>query len=266
MRRSARREPCPCANSYYSSLCLYGGTLISKCLALVPNVTLLSEIDPLSQMQNGKSNRFHPSDFLYAARSGLRPISEQMTIRSFNAGIAELHRALGEVGRYLVLRDHAHSQFCTEADPFARPSLRAILQRVMPVQSVLTLRHPLDSFLSLDSNGWHHFKPFTLETYAKRYECFLSEYEDLPKFRYEDFVANPETELEKICTILKLPFHSGTTALLKVVELTGDSGRSSSRIAPRVRRELPEGIAQQMKSSNAYRRLCTRLDYPLHDE
>lgn len=256
---AARAHPEPIRTLHHFACS--GGTLISKCLSLMPNVTLLSEIDPLSRMQDSKGVNFRPTDVLFAGRVALRPISEEMIIRSFNAGVAELHRALQEEGRNLVLRDHAHSQFCSELDPLARPSLRAILQRTLPVQSVLTLRHPLDSFLSLASNGWRHFTPFTLEVYAERYTHFLNEYGSLPTFRYEDFVANPEATLERICAALNLPYQAGTPELLKVVKLTGDSGRSSPRIAPRERRELPEEIAQQAKSSDAYRQLCDRLDY-----
>lgn len=258
---AARAEPVPIRTLHHFACT--GGTLISKCLALMPNVTLLSEIDPLSRMQQStKVANFWPSDILFAGRIALRPISEEMTIRSFNAGVAELHRSLSQEGRSLVLRDHAHSHFCGDIDPMSRPTLRSMLLRIVPVRSVVTVRHPLDSFLSLKHNGWEFLTPFTLETYAERYALFLKVYDGLPMYRYEDFLENPDAVLAQICDDFELPFQRGVQDHLKVVKLTGDSGRGSTRIGPRPRRPVPEEIAKQARTSAAYHQLCERLDYP----
>ena len=117
----------------------------------------------------------------------------------------------------------------------SRPTLRNMLLRVEPVRSVLTVRHPLDSFLSLVNNGWEDFIPFTLETYAERYALFLTAYEGQPLYRYEDFLEEPDAVLAQICVVFDLPFQKGVQELLKVVKMTGDSGRGSTRIAPRPR-------------------------------
>lgn len=244
-----------------------GGTLISKLLAAMPNVTMLSEIDPLSPsnliLGSPKAGpRFQPTDVLYGARFAARPIDDDTVAAVFTASVETLHREIGNRGGALVLRDHAHSQFCSDADWAARPTVRELLQRISVVKSVITVRHPLDSFLSLDKNGWRHFVPFAIDTYATRYEAFLDRHMGVPIFKYEDFVANTDETLAKICDALALPFVDGTEQLLPIMRMSGDSGRSSNRISYRPRRDVPRAILQQAKQSDAFKRLCETLGYP----
>lgn len=239
-----------------------GGTLICKCLAAMPNVTLLSEIDPLSRMQTVKPQHpFLPTDLLYAARVARHPIDDAVTLEVFGAALTRLHEALSARGGYLVLRDHAHSQFCSDTAPAERPTLREIAARSAPVLSVITLRHPLDSWLSLNSNGWVHFRPHTLEEYARRYMRFLDHYEGQPRIRYEDFVTAPDAVLDQLCGLLELPFVPGSAELIRGIRLSGDSGRNTGRIAPRPRRALPDGLVTEAEKSASYVRLCERLGY-----
>ena len=241
-----------------------GGSLICKAISVMPNVTLLSEIDPLSHMglpQRNKTPQFRPSDLIFAGRVALRPITDEVASEVGMAALEEMRRALGEQGRHLCLRDHAHSQYCTRIDPESRPSFYDILRRYGNVTSLVSVRHPMDSFLSLRQNAWVHFSPDTLEEYAQRYMIFLDHHADLPLFRYEDFVAAPDTVLKEICDALQLPFQPGMEAILPAVRISGDSGRSSNRIAPRPRRPVPEALEQEARDSEVYRDLCARLGY-----
>lgn len=241
-----------------------GGTLIAKCVALMPNVTLLSEIDPLSDLMLPKKNAripFAPSDIIYAARTALRPVDEDIIEKMFDDALSTLHRELCSRGRHLVLRDHAHSQFCTETDFDSRPTLREQLLRHHPVRSVLTVRHPLDSYLSLQANGWMHFTPATLQDYCRRYLAFLDRYGDLSLFLYEDFTDDPEPVLQQICTKLDLAYVPGSADLLSAVTMSGDSGRKSNRIGKRPRRDVPEDLQAEAAESSNYADLCRRLGY-----
>lgn len=242
-----------------------GGTLISKCLAVMPNVTVLSEIDPLSPLITRPNSRpnFAPSDLIYGARRALRPLNDEATVKVFTATLQALHAVLQEQGSYLCLRDHAHSQFCTDISGDDRPTLDEIVAKVLPVRPVVTVRHPLESFLSLIKNRWRHFSPFTLEEYSQRYMQFLDRYESVPLFRYEDFVEAPDAILRKICAALELPFTDGAETMHQLVSLSGDSGRKSSKIASRPRRLVPGDLERQAGHSPTYKELCTRLDYAL---
>lgn len=240
-----------------------GGTLISKGLAVMPNVTLLSEVDPLSTMAieaRGKGF-FMPTDPIYSARTAVRPIDDALAEQMFTAAISVLYRGLTENGRHLVLRDHPHSQFCTNRDASARPTLREMLTPVHRVLSVVTVRHPLDSYLSLQKNDWRYFSPFTLDEYSRRYMNFLNRHEDQPIFRYEDFVADPERILAEICEVLELTYHDGFQELLRIAILSGDSGRKTPEIKARPRYDVANAIQTEASESGTYKELCEVLGY-----
>lgn len=242
-----------------------GGTLIAKCVSVMPNVVFLSEIDPLSSIRlptrQNPNPSFMPSDLIYAGRVALRPISETTATDIFQAGLRCMLQHAQAEGSYLVLRDHAHSQFCTDQSADSRPTLHEMLLQVAPVRSVVTVRHPLESFLSLQVNNWLHFTPPDFETYCARYLSFLDRHSELAVFKYEDFVADPEPQMMALCTALALPFRSGFEALLPAVRVSGDSGRRGITIAPRARRAIPEALSDQLGAAPSYPILCDRLGY-----
>lgn len=240
-----------------------GGTLIAKCLAVMPNVALLSEIDPLSKLDlHARIGEFAPTDLILGMRGSLRDFSEGAITAVALASIKALHAETSADGRRLVLRDHTHSHFCNAAvDFFHRPTLRALIAQILPVVSVVTVRHPIDSFVSLRRNGWVHFSPDSLEEYCQRYHTFLDAYADAKLFRYEDMLLDTEFFLQQLCEALLLNYKPGAGDLIDVVRLSGDSGRSGDIIASRPRRKLETSLIAEMNSSPAYTTLCDRLDY-----
>ena len=241
-----------------------GGTLISRALAVMPNVVLMSEIDPLSPFDGTPADRtqpFRPLDVLNAARDALRPADRAVLERGFGAAIGALHAALGETGRRLCIRSHSHSQFHTGAELADRPTVHELLERVAPVRAVVTVRHPLDSLISLRRNGWVHYAPDTLDTYCTRYAAFLDAHAGLEILKYEEFVAAPEATMERLCDRLELRFDPDFVALMRDVRLSGDSGRRGDVISARKRQAVPPDLADQVSGSSAFAALCARLNY-----
>jgi len=243
-----------------------GGTLISRALAVMPNVVLMSEIDPLSaldQTPTGKNQPFRPLDVLRAARDAPRPADRQALERGFVAAMGALHSALCENGQRLCVRSHPHSQFHMGVDPADRPSVHALLARIGPVRGVVTVRHPLDSLMSLRRNGWVQYAPDTVDTYCARYAAFLDAHEGLEILKYEDFVAAPEASMEWLCDRLRLAYDPDFAVLMRDVRLSGDSGRRGDEIAPRERRPVPPELAEDLAASPAFAALCARLGYDM---
>ncbi|WP_146591376.1 sulfotransferase [Puniceibacterium confluentis] len=240
-----------------------GGTLIAKALAAMPNTVMMSEIDPLSTLHlRAPRPPFLPTDLIAGLRYSPRGIGEETIQRMFGAALSALHDDLGARGLTLVLRDHAHSQFCTHQNRHARPTLYRMVADILPVRAVVTVRHPLDSFLSLRNNKWLHFEPATFEEYCLRYSDFLDAHAGLPLWQYEAFVADPAGVLQEICAALDLSFSPGFEALLPLMALSGDSGRSGTMISSRPRRAVPGDLQDSLTTSAAYARLCERLEYP----
>lgn len=242
-----------------------GGTLISKCLFALPNTVVMSEIDPLSPLVlKSGSAPFAPTDVILSLRQSLRPIDDATIIAAFRAALFAAKARMDARGLRLIVRDHAHSQFCTNQDYMSRPTLRDMLYGDCALNSVVTVRHPLDTFLSIIYNKWVHFTPGTLEEYSKRYLAFLDRYVGVPIVQYEDFVQDPESVLMDICKYLNLKYSPFSTELIDIVKISGDSGRRDTRrIGPRARRDIPHDIAPQRLQSESYRELCERLNYEI---
>lgn len=239
-----------------------GGTLICRGLQSQPNTLLLSEVDPLSTLQfKTQRSRFAPTDPILLARGALNPIDETTAAEMFAASVKALHVRMHQIGRRLILRDHSHSHFCTEADWSERPSLVQMLADVVPLRSIVSVRHPIDSFIALERNNWCHFSPFTLEEYSRRYLAFLSAYEHVPIVRYERFVSDPDETMREICMHLDLSYNPDWKALISIMKMSGDSGRSGNKIIPRLRRDYTEDLVREARESASYFELCQRLGY-----
>jgi len=241
-----------------------GGSVMAKALFALPNTVVLSEIDPLSTLMltTGDKVPFAPTDLIFALRHSVRPVEDEILVTSFLAGLTAAKAGLEKGGRHLVLRDHAHSQFCQDSVDFdARMSVHEMMADCFDLRSIVTMRHPLDSFLSLAANGWVHFSPGTLEEYGRRYLAFLDRHDGLPILLYEDFTDDPDAVLRRMCDHLELAYSPLAIDLIGAVRVSGDSGRRDTKIGPRPRREVPAEIEAQRNTSASYRVLCDRFGY-----
>ena len=136
-----------------------------------------------------------------------------------------------------------------------------MLKTAYSLRSIVTVRHPIDSWLSLKNNGWIHFVPQTVDEYAHRYHAFLNECHEAPIYRYEDFLENPDSALGEMCRSLALTFPEGFMDLFTAHTFSGDSGRKGEKIQPRPRRPIPEDCYAQIYESGQLRTLCERLGY-----
>lgn len=229
---------------------------------MLPGVVMLGEMDPLSPLRVAATGKppFAPSDIVLALQHAHRPIPQRVLIDAFVDGILSAKRGVEAEGLRLVIRDHAHSHFCTEVDHTTRPSLHAMLAQRGDVRSIVTVRHPLESFVSLTRNNWKHFRPYTLGEYSRRYRAFLDAHAGLPTFSYEDFSNAPETVIREMAQALDLPFSALSLDLLTIPRLSGDSGRSGDVISPRPPKAPPPWIADDCDDPD-YVELCERLGY-----
>jgi len=237
-----------------------GGTVISKCFGAMPNVQLLSELDPLSPMTPAPGT-FSPADMSLLLKGSTRPPSPSTLLALFRAQLEVVYQSTPSQGVYLVIRDHTHSHFCTGPEVPVRPSVRELVAEVAPVLSLVTVRNPIDSFVSLRLHKWVKFEPPTFDEYCSRYLAFLDRYEGVPMMRYEDFLREPKAEMQKACDHLQLPFFAEFASLFSVFAISGDSGRRFSVLYnPPPRPERP-GMVEEAAASVSYQKLIGRLGY-----
>lgn len=238
-----------------------GGTLMSRALAAQPNTLMLSEMDPLSPGIKAQK-KFAPGDILQMATMNREALSPDTKIAVFRAGLEALYLTTTAGGRHVIVRDHTHSHFCATPAPDTRPLISQMLRPTFDLRSVITVRHPLDSYIALRLNNWVGHAVRTLNTYAARYGLFLDSYPDVPVFYYEDFVTDPDAICQQMAQALELEYNPGWRDILPAIALSGDSGRRSDTIGHRPRRPVSQDLIREIeKGAPDYERLCQRLGY-----
>lgn len=239
-----------------------GGTVMSKALAVQPDVVLLSEVSPVPL-----GGRFIPFDPLQQfirnygnkepeLRLGRTP--RDFVRRIFMDRIEYVLDICTAADRRLVLRDHSHSDFLGPKPPPRSVLLECLDEAGFNRRSVLTLRDPVDAYISSQRENWvRHADGF--DDYCRRTSLMIEEFEDDAIFLYEDFCADPVAVTERICARLALPFDGGFQERLASIQLTGDSGRRSDVIAPRPRRPVPPELKAEIEASAHYAALRARF-------
>lgn len=248
-----------------------GGTILSRAIASLPNVVLLSEVHPLAHLRLATASPdYTPTDLiqqLCLPHNGRDPV---LCVAAWNGAIDALQQTLQAQQKHLVLRSHSHIDFFTGANCSEQPLVRRCLAPRHALLELLSVRHPLDSWISIREQAWHHhFRFASLAEFCRRGLHMLEACSGLPLLRYEDFTLQPQTTLELICSVLQLPAQTdGPGEDLAAISLSGDSGRSGDAISPRPRRPLPDAVQEELQRELAsashhspYQRLCTRLGY-----
>jgi hypothetical protein len=235
---------------------------MSKAIAAQPGTVLLSEVSPVPL-----GGRFIPFDPLQQfirnygnkeAELRLGRTPREFVRRIFMDRIEFVLDICTATDRRLVLRDHSHSDFLAPT-PTPRSSLLECLdERGFRRRSVLTLRDPVDAYVSSQRENWvRHAAGF--DDYCRRTSLMIAEFDDDAIFLYEDFCADPVAVTERICSVLALPFDPQFQDRLASIQLTGDSGRRSDVIAPRPRRPVPPDLKQEIEASPHYAQLRGRF-------
>lgn len=242
-----------------------GGTLFAKCLAAQPNVVLLNEIDPFSKLALDASNKpqFSPRDIISLLHQSGHEFDDAAIAEVFLNDIRTIHDRLANSNKALVLREHTHGAYLLGSSVRGKQKLTEILDSSFERRSVVTVRNPIDSYLSLKEFGWVHFQPATFNEYCERYLGFLDDYSGVKLFRYEDFVENSLKVMPQICNHLELEYMSAFAEHFFQIKLSGDSGRSGATIALRERRFFNQDFAEEANKSKSFIELSNRLGYSL---
>jgi protein O-GlcNAc transferase len=226
-----------------------GGTLISKCVASLPRISLLSEVHPRAP--------FPVLDPVFQGTFWLRLLTDEAAALLEDASFAEKIRALhllaSNRGDALVLRNWAYLDF------FARPfeeeaggelSISRELEGGFRLVQVVTVRHPVDQWLSWRCyQGAATAQDFTFAQFVDACRRFRDRTADLPVLRYEDFVREPERRMRELCAALELDFDPRFLRRWPYYhQITGDDNDRASgdwRIAPRPRRAVEPALAAE---------------------
>jgi hypothetical protein len=246
------------------NLACSGGTLISKCISALPNVYLLSEVHPFTDLALDKDKpKYSPTDLIALSHYAGVPNHHELTTKLFKQAVMTTYQHVEKLGGILVLRDHTHSDYCTKAELPEKSRIHQLLEEDFEIKSILTIRDPIDSYTSLVKNGWVHFSPNNFDEYCRRILLMLEQFKPEQISQYEDFVERPQEVLRQLTTQLDLPFNDNFEDIFGCFRVTGDSGRSTDTIGKRSR-SLSFNILEKMKENPKYNQInLTRVKHGL---
>jgi hypothetical protein len=232
-----------------------GGTVVCRALATHSQVLVLSEVSPAGR----RASRFVP-DTPFASLLASKLLTDPERERLFHQQMTWILDFADRRGWQVLVRDHPHSDFMLNSEPSRVSSLVRVMGENLGRRAVL-VRHPLDSYLSSLASNFLVPALRDLDSYCTRLLRFHDVHGDLPTFRYEAFCDDPDLVLPCIAEVLGLPYEPDWRDRLADVRLSGNSGRAAHQVAPRARRDVPDDVASQAATSQAFAEACHRLGY-----
>ena len=242
-----------------------GGTLISRCVACMEGVALLSEIHPLgTEIFNPLTQAMswfgvpQPRDVLALREAG--PVG-------FEDAILLIHARARERGLELVLRDWSHLDFLgmpLVADPPYRSLLAEVLGSHFELVRMATVRHPFDQWLSSATfpSIRDHLSP---EAFMAGCRKFAEMARAIGFVRFEDFCEDPAAAMQRICNGLDLPLDPAfAEKQADWTRITGDSpayGRGDGAIRRLGRRPFDPRLLERIEAIPDYHATLKLLGY-----
>ncbi|MFK7758907.1 MAG: hypothetical protein AB8C13_03045 [Phycisphaerales bacterium] len=248
-----------------------GGTLITKCLGSMDGVVVLSEVHPgnlsVSNPMMQAVEWFGLVDMKQVARWKRMGGPSMLQF----VGMCET-RASGR-GDSLVLRDWSH------LDYYGAPWVKAgmgtglvdALGGAYEVVEACTVRHPVDSYLSLGK------LPMYAQSGGLDWDLFLDGNLAFAKYasgcgfvRYEDLTRDPDGKLRELCGMLGIEFDEryrerwgSYTHVTGDVAHGGSEGTRVSEIRPLERKAVDEEVVGRFREDARYVETCGLLGYEL---
>ncbi|MDH4228399.1 MAG: sulfotransferase [Nitrospirota bacterium] len=241
-----------------------GGTVVSKCLAVMPGVALLSEIHPYA------IRMFNP---LIQAREWFNLYTQEEIDAlsagnpTFNTAIADIDRRARAAGRTLVIREWSHLDYLgvpfLPVPPY-RPVMLDSLAGEFTVIQATTVRHPIDQWISTARLAIMQSGGLNLGSFLEGYRRFAEDALPHGIVRYEDFATDPDTHLKILCERLHLTFDPGyRERWFSYTHVTGDVHRPDARPEIKIprRQEVDADFLRTFERNPDYRAVLKLLGY-----
>jgi len=182
-----------------------GGTILNRCLGSLPNVIMLSEINPL-----GSGSGREGISYQTVKEQAKNWYGIDIKSNDFTQGVIELNKICKKNGKYLIIRDWSFVNFApnrfNDFNPVAEFLTPKALKGHCEIKPFAFVRDAIDVWSSCKSNNIICHKP--MEQFFKYYLAYVNKIVSLqiPIFKYEDFCRNPEKQLQQICDYAGLKY------------------------------------------------------------
>ena len=232
-----------------------GGTLISKCLASMNSIVLLSEIHPTAQ-HAVSFNALRQAQQWYGI--GLDQNWQKV---SFIDAIHIIHQHCQKHNLHLVIRDWSHVDYLglpVTKQPKNIAELTRKLEADFDICSIQVIRHPLDTWLSTRRLNLIKQSDIDEEKFLTAFQTYLLETKANYRLIFEKFLENPDFELKTICEVMEIPYDPNYKHLwYSYTKITGDMSNSSSlrnkpTISLRKRKPFNPIILDELEKHTSY--------------
>jgi len=240
--------------------------MLTRCLGSMSKLVVLSEVHPRAMKHTNPAWQAHEWFGLISAseRAGFeRPGA------SFLEFITLVEQRARHKGKRLVIRDWPHLDYIgvPYGAPGMRPALVEALEPTFEIHAAVTVRHPLDQWLSLNNLDVIRGR-LSVQDYLRGVRAFTEQIAGGAFTKFEDFTRDPMIELRQICERLGVAFDPSFMQRWHAYEkVTGDRKEHASRgsgrreIRPLGRRECEPALLEQFRASEDYRVSCDLLGY-----
>lgn len=228
-----------------------GGTLLNKCLGVMPNTIVLSEVSVL--LDNVPSAR-ESSSQLFPSWQARNWYGINVSDSCFEAEVVELTRYCDANRKVLVIRDWSFLSFSKIPQFGNLPTLQLSTMKALvdvEIRPFAFVRNTIDVWISRGMPEIEEFANDYLE-YAK---AIIST--RIPIFKYENFCVNPKSEMEKICKIIGIEFDEKfITSYANYHQVIGDDqviggsrGNNQQKIAALPQKRISDNKAELFHSN-----------------
>ncbi|OHB75100.1 MAG: hypothetical protein A2Z34_08915 [Planctomycetes bacterium RBG_16_59_8] len=212
-----------------------GGTIISKCLAVMKDVVLLSEIHPDWRRLGYRTDKqadmwcspIHQASRWYGLfdAAEVDEVMRRDDHLAFSDIIGSIADRCARQNRILVIRVFDTVDFLPGAylaSPPFRSTTTLELERELSLIEASTVRHPADVWAS-NLQFVPHKERLNPDGHLTGYRAFAELAHKTGFVRYEDFTADPEESLATLCRLLRIPYDHGWRERWQSYDrLTGD--------------------------------------------
>lgn len=240
-----------------------GGTVLNQCIGSLPNVVILSEVNPL-----GGGGGQGPVWFQTVKAQAKEWYQINLQSEDFVGGILELEQICENSGRSLIVRDWTLVNFfpCEENgwNPPNRLLTLEILEKRCEINPFVFVRDSIDVWIS---RGTPRARDF-----FRQYLCYVEAIleKKLPIFKYEDFCRKPSVVIRNICGYTGLVYSDSYKNYASFLNVNGDvqiprgsRGTKQGEIKPLPRKWLPKDKIIEVNQNADMVRANSLLEYPV---
>lgn len=211
-----------------------GGTVLNQCLGCLPNVLILSEVNPLGG-GSGKGNVSYQS----VKEQAKNWYNIELKSDYFVDNILELETICADSGRSLIVRDWTFVNFT----PFINnnwnpPNKLLTLEQLLGKSELISFAFVRDSIDVWISRGTPDVKLF-FDQYLRYVNELINN--NIKFFKYERFCLNPQTSVYEICKFTGLEYSESFINYSQFPQVNGDvqvssRGQRQGKIKPLYRK------------------------------